>query len=152
MPQSSTARGYLNAYELLLLQKILVIKFDLLDKKLDNLKNKDMDRIAFELSMAHSKSTSFDGETIAKFFNKSSKRNVPEFKGEILDTIVKILELPRISTWGTLKTTYAFPLRHKKDFLPNGHLKDLSDERKGEIIGAVRNTLGKIYPDENLSK
>ena len=67
----------LDAYQLLLLQKILTILFDLEGKDLGKAEYK---KVGEELEA--------DSGTIAKFFNDSHNPNVPSFRKVLLEKII----------------------------------------------------------------
>ncbi len=137
---SQESRFDLNVYELLLVQKILLILFDDLNKS-----KPSYSEMAKVLDV--------HVQTVKKLFNLGHHGNFPTFNSGVLDAIVGQLGIEKKKTWHSFRSNYQ-PKSLKNNsqgYIPIAHLSDLSDSRKRQVVEDVKTTLSKIFPDKDVT-
>ncbi|MEM6628843.1 MAG: hypothetical protein AAF694_04190 [Bacteroidota bacterium] len=144
----SEKTSYVNAFYILLLQKIIVISFDLLDK--DGFERKIRDKDFVEIAGI----LELDAGTLKKFFNASSNKNKPSFHTGILNTLISNLDSFEETDWSsfTMNNKPSTEIIRRNQFIPIAHLEQLSEKWKVDIGKAVALVLKKLFPDKDLSQ
>lgn len=135
----------LDAFYLLLMQRTLLILFKDIFKKEESAK-----KLYRELG----EKLDCDAATVAKFFNASHNTNTPSFRIILLDRIIHLLKLSKVTTWHSFKKTYVAPSfrNNSNDFIPIGHLADLSNDRQYQLLEDVSITLQKLFPNSDITE